>query len=490
MERGLLPYILIPLLSAIAIPFFARKTPRIADIIANVTLFTGLANLCYFLFSPANLADAFASMPGDGFSTLMVFTIYLVALCVAFFSSFFTVPMSNRQAYFSLIMISVAAMCGVVTTSDFFTLYIYAEVLAVTSFALITTEDLPAAEETNAPRRARVCAGLEGAIKYFLLTFPASVAIIVGLALLLLSVGSFSFESVMLFMSAGTPNGTALFAIGLILLGFLIKGGVVPFHVWVPDAYQGAFSPVSIHLAGIVTKVSGIYAVIRISMLMRFTEGKAEMLAETLMFLGMLSIAVGAIAALRQKNLKRMLAFSSISQLGYIALAAGLGTPLAIIAAIFHLFNHATFKTVLFLNSASLEQAAGTSDMDKLGAMEHSMPWTSWTSVIALLSTAGIPPLSGFWSKLLIIVALWAGGAEVYAFLALLFSIVTLAYFMVMQRKIFFGKKTAAAGTASEVGAPMLAPAVLMCAVIVAVGLLFPWFYTYLVETIAKRMIL
>jgi multicomponent Na+:H+ antiporter subunit D len=286
------------------------------------------------------------------------------------------------------------------------------------------------------------------------------------------------------------PGGSVLFAMGLILLGFLIKAGIVPFHTWTPDAYQGSFAPVSAHLAGIVTKVSGVYAIVRISMLMRFYEGRADALSGTLMFLGMLSIVVGAIAALRQKELKRMLAFSSISQLGYIVLAAGLGTPLAIIAAIFHLFNHATFKTVLFLNSASLEYASGTSDMEKLGGMEHAMPWTSWTSIVALLSTAGIPPLSGFWSKLLIIIALWAGGAKTYAILALLFSIVTLAYFMVMQKKIFFGKKSEAAETANEVSAPMLAPVVVLSAVIVAVGLLFPYFYTYLVETIAKRMIL
>ncbi|OGR60715.1 MAG: hypothetical protein A2X34_08450 [Elusimicrobia bacterium GWC2_51_8] len=475
MERGLLAYILIPLLSAIVIPFAARNKPRIADIIANVTLLAGLANMAYLLLNPSNIAESFSNIPGDGFSLLMVFTIYLVALCVVFFSAFFAGPMANRQAYFCLMLISVAAMCGVVTTSDFFTLYIYIEVLAVTSSALITTDD--------------TSAGLEGAIKYFLLTFPASVSIIVGLSLLLLSVGGFSFENVKMFMSAGSPDGAALFGIGLILLGFLIKAGVAPFHAWVPDAYQGSFAPVSTHLAGIVTKISGIYAIIRISMLMRFSEGEAQALAGTLMFLGMLSIAVGAIAALRQKDLKRMLAFSSISQLGYIVLAAGLGTPLALIAAIFHLFNHATFKTVLFLNSASLEKAAGTTDMDKMGGLEHAMPWTSWTSVIALLSTAGIPPLSGFWSKLLIIVALWAGGAKVYALLALLFSIVTLAYFMVMQKKIFFGKKSAAAGI-SEVSAPMLAPVVLMSAVIVAVGLLFPYFYAYLVETIAKRMIL
>jgi len=391
MERGLLAYILIPLLSAVIIPFAARNKPRLADILANVTLLAGLSNLAYLLLN----ANSFAEVPGDGFSLLMVFTIYLVALCVVFFSAFFAGAMPNRQAYYCLLLTSVAAMCGVVTTSDFFTLYIYVEVLAVTSFALITTDD--------------TSAGLEGAIKYFLLTFPASVFIIVGLSLLLLSIGSFSFESVQLFLSAGMPGGTVLFAMGLILLGFLIKSGIVPFHAWTPDAYQGSFSPVSAHLAGIVTKVSGVYAIIRISMLMRLSEGMAEALAGTLMFLGMLSIIVGAIAALRQKDLKRMLAFSSISQLGYIVLAAGLGTPLAIIAAIFHLFNHATFKTVLFLNSASLEHASGTTDMEKMGGMEHAMPWTSWTSVIALLSTAGIPPLSGFWSKLLIIIALWAG---------------------------------------------------------------------------------
>jgi multicomponent Na+:H+ antiporter subunit D len=232
-----------------------------------------------------------------------------------------------------------------------------------------------------------------------------------------------------------------------------------------------------------------VYAVVKLSTLLRFFDGRAHALSEILMFLGLLSIVVGALAALKQTDFKRMLAFSSISQIGYIVLAAGLGTPLAIIGAVFHLFNHATFKTVLFLNSASLEKAAGTTDMDKLGGMEHPMPWTSWTSVVALLSTAGVPPLSGFWSKLLIILALWEAGLKTYAMLALLLSVVTLAYFMVMQRKVFFGRKSQAAERAAEVTAPLLAPAVLMSAVIVAVGLLFPYFYAY-VRVVAERIML
>jgi len=145
---------------------------------------------------------------------------------------------------------------------------------------------------------------------------------------------------------------------------------------------------------------------------------------------------------------------------------------------------------VLFLNSASLEKGAGTSDMSKLGGMEHSMPWTSWTSIVALLSTAGVPPLSGFWSKLIIIIALWDGGAKTYAVLALLFSVVTLAYFLIMQKNIFFGKPTEASQNAREVRPAMLAPVVVMCLFIVALGVFFPYIYAYLVETIAARIIL
>ena len=476
MDKGLLAYLLIPLFSALVIPFAARNRPRLADILANVTLLAGLINLVWLAFRPSVIRGGFADIPGDGLSLLLVGAIYLVALCVTFFSAWFLEEnLPNRQAYYSLILVSVAAMCGVVTTTDFFTLYVFIEVLAVTSFALITTDDSKA--------------GLEGALKYFLLTFPASALIIVGISILLLTLGSLSYESLQLFMSSDIPSGPVTFAGALLMLGFLIKSGVVPFHTWTPDAYQGSYAPVSAYLAGIVTKISGVYAIIKLAMLMRFFDGRAQALSEMLMFLGMLSIVVGALAALKQTNLKRMLAFSSISQIGYIVLAAGLGTPLAIIGAVFHLVNHATFKTVLFLNSASVEKATGTTDMDKLGGLEHAMPWTSWTSVIALLSTAGVPPLSGFWSKLLIILALWESGLKFYAVLALLFSIVTLAYFMMMQRKVFFGKKSQAAENAREVAAPLLAPAVLMSAVIVALGLLFPYFYSYL-QIIAERIIL
>jgi multicomponent Na+:H+ antiporter subunit D len=197
------------------------------------------------------------------------------------------------------------------------------------------------------------------------------------------------------------------------------------------------------------------------------------------LLLGIITIIVGAIGALKQKDLKRMLAFSSISQMGYII--AGLATfiPLGIIGAIFHLFNHATFKTVLFLNSASIEKNANTTEMKNLGGLEHNMPWTSWTSIIALFSTAGVPPLSGFWSKIMIIIALWLSGFKISAVIALIFSIITLAYFMIMQKKIFFGQKKEYFNF-GEVSIPMLSPVILMSLIIIFAGIFFPYVFDYL----------
>ncbi|MBI4802743.1 MAG: NADH dehydrogenase [Elusimicrobia bacterium] len=475
-DTGLLAYLLIPLFTAVLLPFVARRRPGFSASLANVTLLAGLLNIGYALLNPASLAASFADIKEDGFSLLMIFLIYLVALAVTFFSAWYLEGRPNRAAYYSLILTSVSAMCGAVTTGDFFTLYIFVEALALTCAALITADDS--------------AAGLEGALKYFLLTWPASLLILFGIAFLLLTAGTLSFENLKAIIASGRPAGAVVFAVSLILLGFLVKSGVVPFHAWLPDAYQGACAPVSAYLAAVVTNISGVYAVIRIAMLLRLFEIKSYHTSGLLMFAGMLSIMVGALAALRQKEFKRMLAFSSISQTGYIALAAGLGTPLAILGAVFHLVNHAVFNTVLFLNSAGLEKAAGAGDMRRLGGMEHAMPWTSWTSIIALMSAAGIPPLAGFWSKLIIILALWDGGAKVYAVPALLFSLVTLAYLLAMQKKIFFGKATEASAASREARPALLVPVAALSVLIIALGAFFPYVFSYLLETIAARILL
>jgi len=207
--------------------------------------------------------------------------------------------------------------------------------------------------------------------------------------------------------------------------------------------------------------------------------------SEAMLFIGMLSIIVGAIAAIVQTDMKRLLAWSSISQVGYIVLALGCGTPLALIGAVFHLFNHAIFKSLLFVNSAAVEQQRKTTDMEQLGGLGGRMPYTATTSVVGLLSAAGVPPLSGFWSKLLIVLALWQADHRIYAVLAVLLSVVTLGYLLIMQRKVFFGKVREGFEDAREASPGLVLASVILAAVTVGAGVLFPLLHnTFLLRVV------
>jgi multicomponent Na+:H+ antiporter subunit D len=263
-------------------------------------------------------------------------------------------------------------------------------------------------------------------------------------------------------------------AIGLFICGLLIKGGVVPFHGWLPGAYSAAPAAASVLLAGIATKTSGIYALIRLT---TSVFANNESVNHILLLAGAISILVGAFAAMGQSDFKRMLAYSSISQVGYIILALGCGTNLAIIGAVFHLFNHSIFKSLLFVNSAAVEKQSGTTNMNKLGGLGTRMPVTNATSLIAFLSTAGVPPLAGFWSKLIIVIALWQNGLHGYATIAVLASVLTLAYLLMMQRKVFFGKLAEGLTNVKEAGLGITVAALILAVITVGVGVAFPWMF-------------
>ncbi len=221
-----------------------------------------------------------------------------------------------------------------------------------------------------------------------------------------------------------------------------------------------------------MTKVAGIYALIRLA---SAVLGPSDALNSVLLLVGAISVVVGALAALGQNDLKRMLAYSSISQVGYIVLGLGCGSPLGLAGAVFHLFNHSIFKSLLFVNAAALEQRLGTTDMNRMSGLGSRMPVTGITSVIATLSTAGIPPLAGFWSKLIILIALWQTGNHAYAVVAVLISVLTLGYLLVMQRRIFFGKVAEGFKDVREAGLGLIVPAVVLAVLTIVAGVLFPW---------------
>jgi len=394
----------------------------------------------------------------DDLSRVVLFCIGIVLSSALFVGEHLIKDDDQRFNFLNLLLIALAGMNGVVMVKDVFSLYVFLEITAVASFVLISLY--------------RDRDALEAAFKYFVLSAIASVLMLSSIAILLLFSGDTGFSAINAAIITSQHSRLIMLAMGLFICGLFIKGGLMPFHGWLPDAYSAAPAPVSILLAGIVTKTVGIYALIRIVTLVFVFNDPIKYL---LLFVGAISIVLGALAALGQSDFKRMLAYSSISQVGYIIIGLGCGTPLGIFGAIFHLLNHAVFKTLLFVNSAAVEKETGTTDMDKMSGLAEKMPLTGITSVLAVLSTAGIPPLSGFWSKLIIIMALWISGYRIFAVIAVTASVITLAYFLSLQRRVFWGKLGKEFNNIKEPGFMLAFPALVLAFIIVAVGILFPY---------------
>jgi len=378
-----------------------------------------------------------------------------------------TLKDAGEKFFFAnLVLVALVGINGIAMVRDFFSLYVFVEVTAVATFILITAS-------RNAASRSAASSGnevFEGAWKYIILSVIASVLMLTSIGFFLLSAGDVTFDAVK--STLGAPGSLTWVALALFLCGLFVKGGLVPFHGWLADAYTAAPAPVSVFMAGIVTKASGIFALLRI---VSSTMGSALPGREILLVVGALTIVVGAFLALGQSNMKRMLAYSSVSQMGYIVLALGGDLSLGILAAGLHFFNHAISKSQLFANAAAIEEQLGTLNMDEMGGLGARMPVTAGTTAVATLSIAGLPPLAGFWSKLLIVLALWNAKEYGFAVVAILASLVTLAYFLSLQRRVFFGKTHPKWAHVHEAAPGLLVPVVALALITIALGVGFPF---------------
>ncbi len=421
----------------VAIPLIVASVMLIIGRFSRDILPDFLANLCFFLLLCASIMIS-CSWPGtgqymhilkwfstnlnikvvlDGLSLLMIFTISIVSLSVGLFSINYMGKYGSKSLYYAILLVLVASMNGIVLTSDLFTMYIFIEAAGIASYGLVSL--------------GRTRYSTEGAFKYLVLSAIASSFILLGIAGVFVNTGTTDIRSI------SASGFSSKFFIILFLTGFSFKCGLVPFHTWMPDAYTAAPAVLPAISSGIFVKVAGVYTVARIFFnALPFSAG----VSSVMVYLGIISIVVGALLALGQSGLKRLLAYSSISQVGYIILGIGIGTPLGIIGGLLHMFNHAIFKSLLFLNAGAVEYTCGTDDSLKLGGLGKNMPFTSTTNVIGLLSAAGVPPLNGFWSKLIIVVALFKANMFLYGFIAILASVLTLGYLLLIQRRVFFGK--------------------------------------------------
>ncbi len=409
----------------------------------------------------------------DGLTRLVLAVVNLVAFFVAIFATDYIKRYTSPGLFYSLFFLMIAGMNGVVLAGDLFNLYVFLELASLCSYSLVAFGT-----------RARQ---FEAAFKYLVLGSLSTLLVLTGIVLLYSFTGTLNLAQMTRELSAasaahgGKLPAAAFLALGFFLAGFGLKSAMVPFHAWLPDAHPAAPAPVSAMLSGVLIKAVGAYAIIRIVF---NVFGASPAVATILMVLGSLSMVVGVLCAFGQKDLKRLLAYSSISQMGYVILAFGIGcdvlarkgpqavAELAVFGGLFHLVNHATFKSLLFLTAGSIEHATGTRNLDELGGLSGRMPVTSWCCRIASLSISGVPPFSGFWSKLIIIIAAIQAGHWGLGVLAVAVSLLTLALFVKVQRAALGGATTEKTADAHESSPAMAMPMAALAAVVVAVGLL------------------
>ena len=361
----------------------------------------------------------------DSLTVLMLIIVNMISFTVILYSVNYMKKYSSRSYFYALILFMLAGMNGILLTGDLFNLYVFLELASVSSYILVSFG--VEAEE------------LEAAFKYLVMGAIASALILLGVIIIYLVSGTLNIAYAAQFIQEYGMNRALYFAFSLLLMGFSLKAALIPFHAWLPDAHPSAPAPISAMLSGVVIKVLGVYALLRVGFNL-FDLGNDPYFLNLLLVVGGISLIIGVLLALYQWDIKRLFAYHSISQMGYVVMAIGLGTGLGMVAGLFHLFNHAVFKSLLFLNSGALETATGTRSLKKMGGLARKMPVTAVTSMIGSLSISGIPPFNGFWSKLMIIFAAVLAGQPFYALLAVIGSVLTLASFMKVQRYAFWDK--------------------------------------------------
>jgi len=326
-------------------------------------------------------------------------------------------------------------MNGVVISGDLFNIFVFLEISAISSYALVAF-----GVEKNE---------LEATFKYQVLGGIASFIILFGIGFIYWKAKTLNIADIRVVFSSGYDKSYYLLVQILLLTGFGLKAAIIPFHAWLPDAHSSAPSPISAMLSGVLIKAVGIYVIIRLFFNMfAISQGMSVLITS----LGALSMVIGVFLAIGQWDIKRLLAYHSISQMGYVVLSVGIGmmmiskgirnevAALAITGGIFHLINHAAFKGLLFLNAGAIEYATGTRDLHEMGGLGKHMPATAATSFTASMAISGIPPFNGFFSKLIIIIAAIMAKYYLLAALAVIVSIITLASFLKFQRYAFFNK--------------------------------------------------
>ena len=385
----------------------------------------------------------------------------------------------NEPQYYTLFLMLCGGVMGLVLSGDLFNMFIMVEILTFAAVALTAF-------------RNSVYGALEAAFKYLVVGSIGSSCILAGTIMLYAQAHTLNFAQLSA-MIPGNLNLATTVAYALLFIGFCTKAFLVPFHPLAADAHGAAPAPVSVLISGVLTK-SGLYGIIRLTYIL-FRTLNLGTVQFWLVFLGSVSMFVCVTMALAQHDFKRLLAFHSISQIGYVLTAAGLATALGVSAGLYHAMNHTLFKGLLFLCAGAVLHETGTTDLDKLGGLSKKMPHTTVLFLVGAFSISGIPPFNGFASKWLIYQAAYQKGVEsgnigflLVTVCCLVTSTLTLASFVKVTQSVFFGQLPKEYENVREVSFGMRLAMGLLALLCIVTGLFPGLVTTFLTEPAARAV--
>jgi multicomponent Na+:H+ antiporter subunit D len=398
----------------------------------------------------------------DPLSAFMVTIVTLIGLLICIYpvDAAFDVRPHRGVPLYPLVLLLLTGLVGVMLSGDLFHLFVMLEIYAISTYGLVSL---------GGDR------GTLAALRYLLLGTVGSGLYLLGVGFLYFSTGTLNMADMATALPPLADSPSVLGAMGLIVIGLAIKMALFPLHVWLPDAHS--FSPpgVAALLAAVQVKAAA-YALIRI---LFDVFGPAYLgidglpVSQALTWFGLAGIVVGSVLAIRQTDIKRMLAYSTVAQLGYIGVGIGLATPLALVGALLHVLNHALMKSGLFLVAGGIIQRTGLKSIPRFAGLGKRMPLTMAGFAIAALSMVGIPPLAGFWSKFYLVWGAVELGNWVVAVVIAASSLLTLVYFVRLFEQIFVREpQEAAVAEAVEPGPRVVATVGVLAIAIVVVGLL------------------
>jgi len=389
--------------------------------------------------------------------------------------------------FYTLALLILTGITGMIVTHDLFNLYIFMEIGSLATYALVFM---------GGPR------GMIAGFRYLVLGSIGGGFYLLGVGFLYFTTGSLNMADVSSLLVQQQESRAVLAGAVFIFTGLGLKMALFPLHLWLPDAYTYAPSSVNALIAPIMTKAAAI-ALLRM-FLSVFPPGyltDVVPVGSVMVILGLVGMVVGSLAAVSQSDYRRMLAHSSVGQLGLIAVGIGLATPLGFAAALLHIMNHAIMKGCLFLVATSVRFRTGRTDLDGMTNLGRSMPVTLGAFSVAALSMVGVPPLAGFFSKLYLAQAGIGEGNWLVALVVLASSLLTAAYlFRVVERAYLGNEHDSAAlhhdmpaygstvGAAAATPAPreapldMLLPTVLLAAAALGVGVANAAILAYVLE--------